>query len=657
MRQFNYNILSIEGLVEILKSKEMPSTGNFQSLLVQIFSVKNDFDWYYSLGNEIRSTFPKAVIIGASSVGEINQGKIHTNATVVLFSFFENSSVNLLSYECKSGNEEETGRTLIKDIESLDLTVKGILLLSTPISNDSGKIFNILTVGELAYPVFGGGAGDYANQKKTLVFDGTYCYKEGILSVIFSGNSLHIEALTCLGWQPLSKEMTITDVGEVSVKSIDGSPAFSVYEKYLGIKADSNFFQNSLEFPFLMYRDNHIIARTPFFVNEDDGSIQLVADVQAGEKFRIGYGNPQLIKDESIHLQLKMQDFKPEAIFLYSCICRRFLMQDEVDFETLPFNAIAPTAGFYTFGEFFADCNFKSLLNSSLVAVGFREGDKQNTSGQKEIPQKQNSAPNPDPYFNQHNRILSRLLYFIKELIKEHDGQNQLLKDLNEQQNEFLGMAAHDLRNPIGIIQGFSDFLEEQLDGELKEYASIISKESSTMLYLLNDLLDISKIEAGRLDLKKTKTNYAEFVKQNIELNNFIAQKKNIKIESDFEITNLFLEIDGGKIEQVLNNFLSNATKYSYPDSKIEVKIFIEGNQVVTQIIDQGQGIPEEELDGIFNPFKKTSIHPTGSESSHGLGLAIVKKIIEGHSGNVGVTSNFGKGSIFFFTLPLKVTE
>jgi signal transduction histidine kinase len=406
-----------------------------------------------------------------------------------------------------------------------------------------------------------------------------------------------------------------------------------------------------------MYRDHHVIARTPFFVNEDDGSIQLVADVRAGEKFRIGYGNPQLIKDESIRLQIQMRDFKPEAIFLYSCICRRFLMQDEVDFETLPFNELAPTAGFYTFGEFFADCNFRSLLNSSLVAVGFREGEKKNTTAQKELPQKQSPAPSPDPYFNQHNRILSRLLYFIKELIKEHDGQNQLLKDLNEQQNEFLGMAAHDLRNPIGIIQGFSELLEEQSDGEFKEYASILSKESSKMLHLLNDLLDISKIEAGRLDLKKARTNYIELVKQNIEINNFIAQKKNIKIESDFEITNLLLEIDGGKIEQVLNNLLSNAIKYSYPDSKIVVKIFSERNQVVTQIIDQGQGIPDKEIDGIFNPFKKTSIHPTGSESSHGLGLAIVKKIVEGHKGNVGVTSNFGKGSIFFFTLPLIVTE
>jgi len=652
MKQYNFNISSIESLVEILQSKEMTSPCNFQSLLIQVFSANNDSNWYASIGNLIRNVFPKAVIVGASSVGEINEGKIFTNSTSLLFSFFESSSIHLLSYECKSGNEEKIGKLLNKEIESLNLSIMGMLLLSTPISNDSGKIFNNIASNNLRYPVFGGGAGDYANQRNTLVYDGTCCYKEGILAVIFSGYDLQIKSLTCLGWQPLSKEMTITETGEVSVKTIDGCSAFSVYEKYLGIKADSNFFQNSLEFPFLIYRDNHIIARTPFFVNEDDGSIQLVSDIQVGEKFRIGYGNPQLIKDESVHLQHQMQDFKPNAIFLYTCICRRFLMQDEVDLETLPFNTIAPTAGFYTFGEFFSDCNFKSLLNSSMVAVGFREGNKPNTASQKEIPQKKSTQSNSDPYLNQHNRILSRLLYFIEVLIKEHEEQNQLLKILNEQKNEFLGMAAHDLRNPIGVIQGFAELLEEQADGELKEYTSMISKESSKMLQLLNDLLDISKIEAGRLDLKKNSTNYMALVKQNIKINNFIAHKKNIKIVSDFETTQLVMEIDEAKIEQVLNNLLSNATKYSYPNSKIIVKIFREDNQIVTQIIDQGQGIPEKEIDGIFNPFKKTSIHPTGSESSHGLGLAIVKKIIEGHNGNLGVTSKVGEGSVFYFTLP-----
>lgn len=653
MKQYNFNLSSIESLAKILQSKELSSPNNFQSLLIQIFSANNDCEWYQSIAKTIRIKFPTAMIVGATSVGEITNGKIFTNSTSLLFSFFESSSIHLLSYECKSGNEEKIGKLLHKEIESLNLSIKGMLLLSTPISNDSGKIFNSITENDLSYPVFGGGAGDYANQRKTLVFDGKQCFKEGILSVVFSGDNLHIKTLSCLGWQPLSKEMTITGIGDVSVKTIDDSPAFSVYEKYLGIKADSNFFQNSLEFPFLMYRDNHIIARTPFFVNEYDGSIQLVADVKAGEKFRIGYGNPQSIKEESVHIQQQMQNFKPDAIFLYTCICRRFLMQDEVDFETLPFNAIAPTAGFYTFGEFFSDCNFKSLLNSSMVTVGFREGDKQNTTEQKELYQKKNSRLNSDPYLNQHNRILSRLLYFIEELIKEHDQQNKLLQALNEQKNEFLGMAAHDLRNPIGVIQGFSELLEEQVGDEFKDYSSMISKESSKMLQLLNDLLDISKIEAGRLDLKKNNANYIALVKQNIKINNFIARKKNIKIVSDFETTNQILEIDEGKIEQVLNNLLSNATKYSYPNSKIIVKIFREGNQVVTQIIDQGQGIPEKEIDGIFNPFKKTSVHPTGSESSHGLGLAIVKKIIEGHEGRIGVTSKIGEGSVFYFTLPI----
>ncbi len=105
-------------------------------------------------------------------------------------------------------------------------------------------------------------------------------------------------------------------------------------------------------------------------------------------------------------------------------------MQQDVDLETLPFNKIAPTAGFYTFGEFFADNTFKSLLNSTMVAVGFREG-----SNEKEIKDEEpiNAEHNSDPYTNQHTRILSRLLYFIHAMIKELDEQNQLLLLLDEQ--------------------------------------------------------------------------------------------------------------------------------------------------------------------------------------------------------------------------------
>ena len=328
-------------------------------------------------------------------------------------------------------------------------------------------------------------------------------------------------------------------------------------------------------------------------------------------------------------------------------------MQQDVDLETLPFNSIAPTAGFYTFGEFCANGSVNSLLNSTLVAVGFREGAMGKEVKHEELAQKEIIKQNFDPYTNQHTRIISRLLYFINATIKELDEHNQMLKSLNEQKNEFLGIAAHDLRNPIGAIQGFAELLEEEIGDEFKEYTGIIIKVSSGMLNLLNDFLDISKIEAGKLDLKKNEIDYVEFVSQNIKMNGLMAQNKRIKIESDFEMSDQILSFDDGKIEQVLNNLIGNAIKYSYPDSTILVKVLKENNQIVTQVIDQGQGISEKEIEGVFYPFKKTSTRPTGGETSHGLGLAIVKRIIEGHGGIVGVNSEKGKGSVFYFTLPI----
>jgi len=653
MKQVNYKISSIANLCEILQSKEIVSFCKFQSQLVQIYSAKNDSKWYQSIGNEIRKIFPLSVIIGASSVGEICDGKMFTDSTVIVFSFFESSSLNIFSYECKLGNEEAIGEALVKDVETLNVNVKGMLLLSTPVTSDAGKLFNSIIAGNLSYPVFGGGAGDYANKRKTLVFDGMHSYEQGLISVVFSGDNLHIEPFTYLGWQPLSKEMTITEIGEMSVKSLDGKPAFSVYEKYLGIKADDSFFLNSLEFPFLIYRNGQIIARTPFFVNEKDGSIQMVGDVQVGEKFRIGYGNPQMILAESVYIQKQMQDFNPEAIFLYTCICRRFLLQQDANLETLPFNSIAPTAGFYTFGEFCSNGTFNSLLNSTMVAVGIREGANGKETENDESILTKNAKPKLDPYTNQHSRILSRLLYFINVTTKELEEQNQLLKSLNEQKNEFLGIAAHDLRNPIGVIQGFSELLEENIADEFKDYTEEITKMSSKMLSLLDDLLDISKIEAGKLDLKKDEIDYSAFVAQNIRMNELLAKSKGIKIVSDLEVHELIVSVDEEKINQVLNNLIGNAIKYSYPGSTITVKVFKEINQLVTQVIDNGQGIPEKEIDGLFYPFKQTSVKPTSGETSHGLGLAIVKKIIEGHNGHVGVSSEFGKGSVFSFILPI----
>lgn len=653
MKALNFKVSTLEGLCDILNSKEL-NTIKHKSLLVQIFSAKNDSRWFISLGNRIKERFPSAIVVGASSVGEICEGKMFTNTTIVCFSFFETSTLNLLSYECKAGKELEIGKEIANKVKFINPEVKGLLLLTTPVSIDSSTLFNSLAEQNITYPIFGGGAGDYANKRKTLIFDGSKCYNKGVVAIALSGKTLNIVPLTYLGWHPLSKEMTLTKVDGMSVKTIDNLPAFSIYEKYLGIKIDDDFFQNVLEFPFLIQREGQTIARVPFFVNKEDKSIEFFADIKEGEKFKIGYGNPNTIINDSIHIQNQIKEFQPEAIFLYTCICRRFLMQDDVEFETLPFNSIAPTSGFYTFGEFYASNDYKSPLNSTMVAVGFRETTKKEKHNEDKLSSASQNIYLNDPFQKQHARILSRLLFFINEMTNELEAQNRQLKLLNDQKNELLGIAAHDLRNPIGIIQGFSEILEEKIDDEYKDYTKIITHVSSEMLNLLNDFLDISKINAGKLDLKKKAVDYIPLVNENVKMNRMLASNKDISIELEFAMPSQIITIDSGKIVQVLNNLIGNAIKYSNRNTNILVKVYKLDNQIITKVIDKGLGIPENEIKDIFHPFKKASTKPTEGEASHGLGLAIVKKIVEHHNGKIKVTSTLGKGSTFSFSLPIE---
>jgi PAS domain S-box-containing protein len=264
------------------------------------------------------------------------------------------------------------------------------------------------------------------------------------------------------------------------------------------------------------------------------------------------------------------------------------------------------------------------------------------------------------PLFMRGKQLLYSIIHDITERKRAEEAlqqSNDQLRELNNQKNEFLGMAAHDLRNPIAVIQNSSSVLSryssENLSEKQKEFLKKIYDTSKFMLELLNSLLDISKIESGKLELEITKNNYPDFVGKNIEFNRFFATEKGISIDSVLSDDISLVDFDKNKIEQVLNNLISNAIKYSHPNTTIRIEVLKEKDFVVTKVIDQGQGIPENELPHVFKPFQKASTKPTAGEKSTGLGLAIVKKIVEGHQGIIAVESEVGKGSNFSFKLPL----
>ena len=244
----------------------------------------------------------------------------------------------------------------------------------------------------------------------------------------------------------------------------------------------------------------------------------------------------------------------------------------------------------------------------------------------------------------------------LKDLITKYVKAETELKKLNELKNKFLGMAAHDLRNPLGAILNYSQFLkeDEDLDAETQsEFIENIYSASSNMLAILNDLLDISQIESGKINLKVKLDNLNQLICHRVKLGQVISQNKEIEITTQLgELPEV--PFDSDRLGQVLDNFISNAIKFSSSGTVIQIRSSIHKGKVKVEVCDQGPGIPEEEIGKLFGEFQKLSARPTGGEKSTGLGLAIVKKIVEAHNGEIGVESILGQGSTFFFKIPIK---
>jgi len=234
---------------------------------------------------------------------------------------------------------------------------------------------------------------------------------------------------------------------------------------------------------------------------------------------------------------------------------------------------------------------------------------------------------------------------------------NEELILLNQQKNHFLGMAAHDLRNPLGVIQGFSSFLkeslEEKIDRESLSMLESINNSTNFMINLINEYLDVAVIESGKIRLELKKQDLRSFVLENIRLNEKAASKKKMSIIFQADPSLPEVAIDQNRFEQVLNNVIGNAVKFSPFESTIQVNLNQVGDEVILTVRDQGIGIPPNQIDKLFGLFGKLVSKGTAGEPTTGLGLAIAKKIISEHHGRIWVESEPGKGSTFSIALPI----
>lgn len=260
-------------------------------------------------------------------------------------------------------------------------------------------------------------------------------------------------------------------------------------------------------------------------------------------------------------------------------------------------------------------------------------------------------AEPPVDYYEELSRLNNELVNAQRDLSKT----NRELDELNKLKNRFLGIAAHDLRNPLGNIYNYVELIEdepERLSDNQKKFTSKIKTLSQFMVNLVDELLDFSAIESGNINLSIEKTSISALVAGAIELNSIAADKKSIRINCIYPPSEVMVNADPEKLTQVIVNFLTNAIKYSNPGTKVEVIINDRVEDIFVSVNDEGPGIREQELDELFKPFQKTSNRSTSGEKSTGLGLFVCKRIIEAHHGSIGVQSKLGIGSQFYFTLP-----
>lgn len=252
--------------------------------------------------------------------------------------------------------------------------------------------------------------------------------------------------------------------------------------------------------------------------------------------------------------------------------------------------------------------------------------------------------------------VLSRARHHIAEYRRKQKAKQKIstLNQQNESKTKFLGVASHDLRNPLVSIRGISQYLETEKFGPLndgqRELVSTIIQASEAMLTLVEDLLDVSKIEGGHMRLERKIESLEDLASAAITLHSASAERKSIVLRKEVAEANSDVFVDRRLVARVIDNLVTNAIKFSPQNTCVTLSIHGNSESVMLRVDDEGPGIPPKEFGKLFKEFSRTSNQPTGGESSNGIGLFVSKRIMESHGGSIGVENRTDKGARFTIT-------
>lgn len=426
MKQVQFTFQDDKKLEEELRKLRQWARSNFCSkVLIQICTEIPDRERIEHVCETIERLMPEALYAGCSSNGNIVNGDFSGESIAVICTLFEYPStrVEVLQYPLQADTQENVVQMLEAAMDERPW-VKAVELLVTIRGMSMTTLCESLSRIRKGVQIFGGGAlCEDLEKDDACVFSMAAGYQEkGIVFILFGGDDFHVETSFVTGWKPIGSFMHVTAADGCILKELNHRPAYEIYYKYLHIRNDEFFFNNTLEFPFL-YRHNGIdIMRAPVASNPD-GSLTMTSDMSQDVQARIAYGDPWTILDSVWKEGNKILQFAPECIFVFSCAARRtFWGNNEVGKETEPYQRIAPTSGFYTSGEFLRTGDNVNQHNVTQVIAAMREGEP------KELPEKELSMD--ERTFEGKVSMINRMATFIKVTTTELEEANRKLSEM-----------------------------------------------------------------------------------------------------------------------------------------------------------------------------------------------------------------------------------
>ncbi|WP_345993887.1 EAL domain-containing protein [Sulfurimonas sp. HSL-1716] len=456
MKTYNTYYTTLHDFEQFLDVRDIEDGEN---LLIQIFTAKNDEKSIAALLDEIVSLLPSASVIGATTDGEICNGTVSTEKTVVSLSVFEKTKLKTALVE-NCVDSEDTGRKLAKEL--IDQNTKLLITFSEGITCNGEEYLKGISSVSSEVIVAGGMAGDNAKFKTTYVFTQNGITSNGAVGAALSNHVLQVHTDYNFNWLSIGKNMTVTKAKRNRVYTIDGIPAYDIYKRYLGKETADELPVLGVEYPMIVKRNGIKVARA-VLRRHRDRSLSFAGNLNRGDIVTFGYGDVESILNNSILSEHNLQNKSIESIFIYSCMARRRFMPDFIQQEIEPLNEITGCSGFFTYGEFFSTKKRKELLNQSMTILTLSES--------KNVNIKKTLLSNREIKLNTYQKSIKTLSHILNVTTNELHKRNKKLEKFSK---EILARE-----ESLNLAQKIGHFGSWEVD--LKTGNSILSKESYRM--------------------------------------------------------------------------------------------------------------------------------------------------------------------------------